>query len=191
MCELRIDTDDDGRMRLAQSIVMWGDRPVYIEQASKALALIRPLDDNELVEVALKDLDLTPVQVGNMVIGNKYLYIQRAPVRKWKQGLNGGNIKKGDMPWDMADRFQLQCTGMLNAIIGKYPSVQDAIRWVLEGRKKAVPISRHWGFGDVDGMARVLYKDKMVGFLEDDGEIIISKKYFFLKEDLLEALNVR
>lgn len=190
MCKLRIDTDDDARMRLSQSIVMYQGKPVYTEQSEKKHTLIRDMYTGETCNVLTDELDLTPVQVGNIAIGKSYMYVQRAPVRKWKQGVNKGNLKFGDMPWELP-AFQLVSKGMANAIMGVYPAVTDAIDNILAGRYNAVPINRHWGFGLVEDIPRLLYKDKVVGFLEDDGEIIISKKYFFLKEDLLGVLNVR
>lgn len=187
MCKMVFESDRDASMRLSGSIVTYEGEPVLVSEVTTNMATITKLGEEDWFTVQTKSLDLTPLPVGNVIVGSSYVSVQRAPVRMWKQGVERGNLNYGDMPWNVRADVRLNSVQMKNAIINSYPSFAEAVDLVLTGRRTAVPFSRHWGVGLIDEVPHLVYKDKPVGVCGKD--ITIFKKFFFFKENLLGVLN--
>jgi hypothetical protein len=189
MCELVFTSDRDAAMRLNGTVVMFEGEPVYVAKAGIRKTAICPLGENDTIDVPTNELDLKPILIGNVQIGGSHMYIQRSPTRRWKQGLHRENIEIGNMPEEIPNkRVDLNKNNVRNAIINNFGDVIENIKKVLDGRNVSSALNRHWAVANIKGIYRLMYKDNLVGFV-DEGEVVISKKYFFLKEDLLEVLN--
>lgn len=190
MCKLIIESDRDAESRLNSSVVSYEGRPVFVVTATAKRCVVTPLgeDEDSYFTVKTTDLDLTPVPVGNVILGNYYVNVQRAPVRRWKQGLDRGSMSYGNMPWRVDTDIRVNSHQVKNAIINSYPTVAEALEMVLDGRRIAVPFSRNYGFGMVDDVPHLLWKDKTIGVF-GKGQIDIFRKFFYLKENLLGVLN--
>ncbi len=140
-----------------------------------------------LLRVKTEDLDLEPLQVGNIQTGGSYLYVQRMPVRRYKQGLCRDNSKRGEMPWETRD-WSLNSEATLACLVDNYPTISDAIERVSGHHCTSVAFSKRWGIGAVKGLPYLFYKDKAVGMVDDE-DVVLYGKYFFLKENLLGVLN--
>lgn len=190
MLEMVYASDRDAAMRLDNTVVNYKGVPVYVLSAKKGRTLICDMDGGRERQVKTENLDITPVKIGNVQIGGRHVYVQRSPIRRWKQGLHRESLIVGRMPFeqDIVPRLNLMSVEVLNAIIGNFGDVKENMSKVIKGQFESCALNRHWAVANVKGVPRLMYKDKMVGFVEGE-EIIISKKWFFLKEDLLEVLN--
>lgn len=192
MCKLVFERDQDAAMRLNGCVVMYAGEPVYVMEAGKKNSLVCDLDEKEQVKVATNDLDLSPVLIGNVQMGNHHIYLQRIPIRRWKQGLHRENLDIGKTLFAKLNipmpRIDVCTKAFKKAIKGEFGKPMDVMRKVMNGDILSGAINRHWAVAKINGVDRLFYKDQLVGFV-DDGEITISKKYFFLKEDLLGVLN--
>lgn len=187
MCKLLFTSNRDVEMRLGSSIVRYEGEPIFIIEGMLEECVACKVGSKESFKVRTEDLDLEPVQIGNVQGDESYMYVQRSPTRRWKQGLDGGSIKRSRMPWRTSD-WRTNHPQTLNAIIGRYASAVEAIEDVMCGRKVAVAFSQRWGVGKVEDIPHLFYKDKKVG-VADEGELVLFPKYFYLKEDLLGVLN--
>ena len=191
MCKLKFRSDRDASMRLTGSIVMYKGKPVHVLEATVKKCLVVLVGKGDELRVNTDDLDLTPVQIGNIQIGAECLYVQRMPIRRWKQGLHRENLRVSSGPSSRripGMHINMTDKDMLNAIINKFGDAQENMAKVLSGQWASAALNRHWSVHNHKGIPRLMYKDKLVGFV-DEGEITITKKFFFLKEDLLGVLN--
>ena len=187
MCKLIFNSDQDAGMRLNGSIVMYKDEPVYILDATRERCIVAGLDGGDKV-VNTSDLDLRPVVIGNVQYNDYHVYIQRTPVRRWKQGLHRENIRVGKSHLALHHNVELRSVNVKNSIMGNFGKPMDNVRKVINGERESSALNRHWAVAKVKGVDQLMYKDNLVGFVSE-GEVVINKKHFFLKEDLLEVLN--
>lgn len=186
MAAIIIDNNHDAEMRLRGSVVTFGGIPVYVSDSSTEHCRVHSLVDGEEQVVDTDKLNLEPVQLGNAVSGDSYVYLQRIPARRWKQGLVADSINCGKMPWEHRG-VELRGQALGNCIVNKYVDPAEAMEEVLSCRKTASPFSRKWGFGTYKGVPYILHKGEKVGVV--DGGITLFKEFAFLKEDLLGVLN--
>ena len=185
MTKLALDTDHDAEMRLNNSVVSYNRQPVLVVASGVRFCNIIHLITKEKELVELKELCLFPVSVGNVQLGNKYYYCERAPKRRYKQGLTGDNLICYEMPWgEQFVSYKGKEVGY--AIINSYPSLDECLA-ITAGESRA--FSKTLGvYRDRDGGTYLMYKDKQIGMFEKD-ELTIFKKYFFCKEFIMEVLN--
>ena len=185
MTKLSLDTNHDAEMRLNNSVVSYNWQPVLVTEAGVRYCNVVNTITREEERVKTQDLCLFPVSVGNVHIGNKYYYCERAPKRRYKQGLTGDNLVCYEMPWgEQFISFKSKEVG--NAIINSFPSLDDCLA-ITAGESRA--FSKTLGiYRDRDGGTYLMYKDKQIGMFEKD-ELTIFKKYFFCKEFIMEVLN--
>lgn len=192
MKKFKFLTDNDAVMRLNNSVVKHNGIPVYITSAAKRNCMCIDLTTGEDIVVPTKDLDLMPVSIGNIQVGNSFIYCQRMPTRRFKQGLSSENLQSKDTPWVVQNvRNILKSKNIADTILNNFDSVSYAIDKVIKDRTHvSVAFSLRWGIGMVKGVPRLFYKGDEVGVF-DNGDIHLFRKYVFLKEDLLDVLNKR
>lgn len=177
--------------RLVGTLIRYEGKPVIVRdvvphKGSFVIEAYYASDEKRFSDV-IENFDLTPVPLGNIVVGNRFGYFTRTPDRRWKQGLTRDSMQGNDMPWEV-DRPGLQSVGLINAIIGKYPTFDNAYRDVEANKAKALPFDRNFGLGrNNQGLILLLHRGLEVGLIDND--IFIDRKFFYLQEDLLRVLN--
>ena len=177
----RFDNDHDVGMRLRKSVIRVGRLPVWVERIEGIPGEwelhVVPLDGGLPFCVMLEenDVDLTPVPLGYVNLGDRVAYVQRIPARKYKQGLNNENF------WGDVD---LRGNDLANCILGKYPTYAKAIETVIR-MQCDVAFSRHWAVAHQGH--RIMYRGRDVGHYKEDGKVELSPGNEHLIECLQEA----
>lgn len=179
---MKYENGADVKMRLEGSVVRYKGQPVYVISTSGDKCKILLLDTDEETLVLYTSLDLSPVPLGFVCTGKAMAYVERRPVRRFKQGLTKDNMFVKDAPWPVA-RISNTDKCLANTISGKYPSIEEAFQDVREGKRIAVPFSREWGVAKYDGDLCIVHRGDIVGYVTDNVVRLLPEKHF-LKESL-------
>ena len=167
-------------------------------------------------DISEMDLKLEPIHLGYINDGNHNAhYLQRKPVRKWKQGLyadyirikahNLDKVRQAILGKHGAVRQLLLSKYFLDMFDGTYPSFYRAYTQVRIFQREAVAFDKHWAFrlirddvvpamrfdqakpkGEV-GLIILEYKGDKVGVCEGE-DIRIFKEFEYLTEPFIEAM---
>lgn len=186
---MRYESIADVKLRLSNSLVRVKDRPVIVMDAHPGgVVSVRDVEDIVL-NVKVKDLELTPVPLGFVNQDGQLLYVMRKPTRRYKQGLTRENIHAIDVFTGKEVGLNLHSVALSDTIRGVYPSVGDCFTAVREGAQKALAFSREWAVALMKDELSILHKGVVVGYVGDKSVMLNPEKYF-LKESLTESLNV-
>lgn len=142
--------------------------------------LLSGVDSNEISVCHLDDINTCPVPLGYTNTSNYgALYLERMPVRRYRQGLRRDNmICKDGIRVDVISWANIDKT-----IRGDYPTLKEAYKSTAStGRSMAW--ARNWA---VDG-AGILYKSNKVGLFKAGLVPVLEKNFTYLKEALEEEL---
>lgn len=186
---MRYESEADVKLRLGNSLVRKGATPVYIkgvESINKVIVYDPIKRETDYAKVS--DLNLTPVPLGYVESAGDVLYVTRKPTRKYKQGLTQENMVAKDVLSGRLVALRIDDKGLSKAILGQYPSIEEAFQQCREG-SGIVPFSREWAVANYKEELCVMHKGGVVGYVGDDN-IMLSPDKYFLKESLMEVLNV-
>lgn len=141
------------------------------------------LNENKLVKLPLKDLDLTPIPLGfiNLEEENTAVYAVRVPIRKyWRQGLGCGNLHYFTFYNYYKEGFP-KPDSLVKTFFNVYPTLDQALSKVKKDR--LIAFHRNWAIGEEDVFCRF----KHVGQINKNGVISLSKKFSYLTPHLEEA----
>ncbi len=180
-----LENQRDASMRLAGTVVRFRGEPFYIRDVDGGDGGLtvrgKFLISGKLVDalkLGVEDWNFIPVPLGyvNLPRGDAR-FESRMPTRKWKQGLAKNHLR----------HTQIDSRSLGKTILGQYPTLGRAKERTLE-REVTTAFARNWALGGGANNIHVLYRDKRVGRMEEDG-IHLSPEYRFLQEDLQE--NIR
>lgn len=170
--------------RLHETVVRWGDKPIYVEAVGAAGAISRLLGSDKMELIPLDDLNLKPVSLGYINYHRVASYVVRVPKRRdWRQGMRHGNIRSiSGLPAQ-----EIPLDKMVDTISGKYPSY----RFCLEGVNRnyqSLAWHRHWAVVKPirPGNLTICYKGEAVGSVIE-GQPMLDEKHQYLKEYLKEC----
>lgn len=192
------DTLHDANMRLSDCVVMQGADPVYINEVrgddQDQVAVYTRLADGVpgTLPLTRANFDITPVRTGYVNLRDTCVYVQRLPVRRWKQGLNRENSQTAplsreehrDIVMDVLNSREMAAT-----ILNEYPAMPEALQAVQEGRSQCSAWHRHFAFArDRDvGLVWLYYRNDKIGWMQD-GEPVLGAQYTYLNEELQGAM---
>jgi len=216
-------TPEDASQQLNNTTVVLDGQPCHIILVRSWLYNIRCsvkdkdntyhwADNLSIEDISRKDLQLEPIKLG--YINNKNAtakYIQRTPIRKWKQGLYAGYIKIKE-PIQTQQRLRNKTTvqglmeddGFLQMFYKTYPTFYRAYTQVNFFKQDSVAFHLHWAFrgeGNNNQIPRAIgqpllpgerritleYKGDVVGEC-DESHIRIFDKFKYLTETFIEAM---
>lgn len=197
---MRYESMRDVELRLKNSVVMCGGRPVIVTNvASIKDVIIQDILNESEASVKIADLDLAPssAPLGYIMKGDKLLMGMRKPVRKYKQGLTTENM----LTWDVAEppTDEQLCRGLPTqiraydkavgkCILGAYGDIGDVFKSVRDGDKRFAPFHRNWAVAMMDDDLSILHRGRLAGFITDTS-VRLLPECFFLQESLSEALG--
>lgn len=211
----KYETVDEIKARLEGTVVMYDNQPVYIQKVSlpdredadekKEIARVYfhelPLNVREDAPaggkairkfLSSKKFDLTPFKMGYMNYKGNAVYVDRTPVRQYKQGLSAGTANMSDVTGMPAQGISfshlIASPSFVDMVHNKYPRFQD-VGDMIDNKTKSVAISRNFAFMiDNDLEALFLYhKSIKCGFsLRGDKALRIPPKFHFLREEMEE-----
>lgn len=136
----------------------------------------------------LEDLRINPVKLGYANEGEIPVYLQRKPIRFWKQGLTPENLSAqfvNNGVWDNYFYPSVLCESIVKTVLNIYPKYMEALESAIRGLPKA--FSRDFAIYPDFPNEALFYKKRKVGEIVE-GKPILSNEYFFLKESLEESI---
>jgi len=135
--------------------------------------------EGEISVVKMSDLNLEPVPLGYINYGPSAYFLLRKPARKWKQGLNTGN-----MGFVGAQGFRdFPPREMRETVLGIYPTFKDSLNLIKTHVK--VAFCREFAITE---NKHILYRERNVGKV--DKLVSLEPRYNYLSEYLEEMINV-
>jgi hypothetical protein len=141
--------------------------------------------------VPLEELDLTPVPLGYMNLGNGANYLTRIPHRSWKQGVRSGSISTFSK---YACNFSVEGVELTNTILGRYPKLEKCFELLVCGEVRARAFTRLFSLGTPGKKGfSLFYKDLWVGRMDPlkSKSVDFNSEYEYLTELLEEALDAK
>jgi len=162
--------------------------PFYVHSTSKSGGRVFCLGVDQVTmeasEIALDDLDLTPVPLGFFNIGGKMVFACRKPMRKdWRQGLSTNSLVLYG-----ADKRDFNLSSLTHTILNKFPSYQEALTYNKKTRNRSMAFSRDFGVSDKTGELLLIYRKYTVGRIIKDVPVLSPDK-FFLEQHLTSAME--
>lgn len=158
----------DASMRLHQTVCLYKGEPVFVqfnEEGSATKVTISYFDESKrrpkTIHYTDPEFTYEPIRLGYMnTKGNTY-FLSRSPVRRQKQGLTYNSISVSPKK---SVFFSFPCLPLMKTIIGDYPTLKQAFKWMDEGKVEGVAVDRDVAFrrNDVD-MYDILFKERTVG----------------------------
>lgn len=179
---------EDAHMRLAGTIVLFNGEPVYVTRVNPDhKVLFCFLSTGKKGEAAWEAdaWDYRPVKTGFVNLGREMFFVERVPVRKWKQGLHRENTAVYP---ERPGIFDIIRTKEFAACIKRdYPSFKDVMRALRNGSADSRAFHPLWGLQKTPlGLVWVCYKKETVGWFEG-GKLKLGDGFQFLKESAEEA----
>lgn len=182
---------EDTNMRLDSSIVRYKGNPYWAQATGNKArinlcSLVKENEGSPIYEIDANDpdLDVSSIEIGycnHKSLGT--VFITRAPYRKQKQGLSSVNTlwtTVGGSNLKSLTATQFFDEGIIDAILGNYPSVKTAVKSLGNsfGDWKAEAISSSFClFADPKGSITVYFEQSKIGKLEEDNSMTGSLGY--------------
>jgi hypothetical protein len=182
------DNHHDAQMRLADCIITFDGRPVYIHHIRDEEDLpvvFSYLDTREEGVVPIDDIRFNrePVHTGYVNYRGQVDYVQRAPCRRWKVGLNFENVQA-------SNPHVINTPEMAKTILNEYPTFTETLDAVRTGRYQACAWTRRFALKREDdvGLVWLYYRNEKAGWVQDDTPVL-GENSQYLAEELQEALG--
>lgn len=186
---MRYESENDVNLRLKSSLVRKGNEPVYVQAVEdKETVVVHNCHTGRKERIEVEKLNLTPVPLGYVITGGDVVYVTRKPTRKYKQGLTNDNSSAKHVLTGRPVAVRMNDEGLAKTIMGEFPSIEEAFQRCREGAD-IIPFSRNWAVANCKDELCVMYKCEVVGYVGDNSVMLSPDKYY-LKESLMEALNV-
>lgn len=167
-----------GNSRLAGTYAKHLGKIVFIENISpRGVATISC--DGKVEDVNCLDIDTSPIKLGFFNGGGSVGYIQRIPVRRYRQGLCQENV-------NITSRVPLTFHRAMSFLGKDFPTFKVAINSLAkEAAQKSIAWSYDWAAcknGDI------MYRGLTVVGTLVEGKVALDKSHSYLQESLEESL---
>lgn len=196
------DTREEAAMRLDGTIIQGPNGPVYVkEMETSSIIHYKELSKRGGVQTTIRTATLDdgfcikPFPLGYVNRGETCYYLQRMPVRKYKQGLHDAAMRivlNGATRQSSRIRASAlyEGPGFYAMYHNNYPSLRDVRILLEEGDCRTQAFGREWALGLLDGKQHSLYyKGNEVGvYVKDSGSFSLHDERKYLQEALMEVL---
>lgn len=204
----KYETMEEVTTRLKDSVVMYDGKPVYITRVSFpepdepedkiSRVFFRELPYNNNKEqrkfLSSKKFELATPRLGYFNSYGQAVFVSRAPVRQYQQGLTKKTASLYDCHGkplrDMDFLGMVKAQGFVDMINGKYPSFQEAGDMIGDMDNSSVALSTSFAFRvdhDLDALL-LLHKGTRCGLaLKGDKALKIPQKFHFLRQEMEEC----
>jgi len=182
----------DAKMRLDDTLIRYKGEPIYVITVDQprvnyilTVSYLRTLIEAK-VSLKDKDIDLSPVPLGNMNHEGNVYFTSRAPHRVWKQGLSRDTFMCKSMVHGYVG-INVNCKALVNTINNEYPSLKESCRMIAEGVMVSCAFSRNFSLID---KRKIVFRSKLViGVLSKDMIYFeLEDKFLYLKEHLQHSM---
>lgn len=179
---------DELVMRLRNSVIMLGKRPVYINQVrdDRSLRAIL-LRTGEAIDIPPEEFDKLNLEVPAMGYVNSpkgAYYVKRNPSRMYKQGITLDNVR---FLGAIQHENPLMTKGFACMLQNVYPTFDEAVRKSSGNPFRSHPTAFHKMFA-VHG-SNLFYKGQAIGNVRPDKTYRLSAGKEYLREIVEEVLN--
>lgn len=162
--------------RLHNSVVCYDGYPVNLQVISEhefSLTPVHPKSPFKPKSINPSDmkLDISTPSLGYFNLGTAAAYIERNPVRRWRQGLCNTNCSVYLLSGETHTRRReeiIQCLyteGFEKMIRGEYPNIPEAIKTLKAKKVNSVALTRNIAISMKDDIINVWYKREKVGYI--------------------------
>jgi len=177
---------DDVRARLHGTIIRWKGLPYCCDVASGDATIgLQDIANGNLigrVESDDIDLDISSINIGYVnIIDPDYkmaVYLKREPLRQFKQGLSIDHLTQKTLRNSVSSvpKQKIMSRGFVDAVIGKFPSVKEAIDLISKKGWYSVAVSRDVALKRENDLLKVYIKDTEVGYMKLGTDRLIVPK---------------
>lgn len=178
--------DRDLSQRLDQTICRYENFPYFIRYAGAGTLHLYYLtkrggDPVRTIDATDQKFDVSSVPLGYFqVTANRVAYATRRPHRMYKQGLSPDSVTMSYLPGSQAMMAGLYCQGMEDMILGKYPDLDRAMRFLRESSQDTeIAISRDTALKWNSNLKLIFvyFKGDEVGWIAPGTNTVIVKSY--------------
>jgi len=192
-----LNSREDIIRRYDQSICMVKGEPVYVrvhpreevvepEHKIRIYKMPSNLDGRGgLFDYRKDEFQAGPIELGYMFLRDRAIYVQRMPVRQNTHGLTHRCcIFTPDVPLGVRE-----FTGgdMVNCILGRHKSLEEALNILRDREAESVPIHRHLAIFRDGNQVLLKYRTRFVGMKYPDRDefyLFESKDRSFIERDI-------
>jgi len=177
--------------RLRETLLVIDGRPQWCTDvlSNGMVCSMDPISGMDFDNVHLEDIDLTPPKMGFVNTETTCRWSCRLPARHYKQGLTEKNtFLEGGL-----SGIGLNSNPMYAMLRGQYPSMLDALDFIVNGEAKSQAFSRSMGLVKQVNGAVVSYRSTKVATIAlgkdpKDFELKFLEEYNFLEDDFEELI---
>jgi len=165
---------DDIQGRLGNTVIRYKDHPYFCVVEHTTLCLYDMHSGSLSVRVEPDDpfIDISSVPLGYVNIDQSdyklAVYLKREGRRQFKQGVELGHLTQtplrngmGQLHWQ-----HLKCKGLVDCILGKYPSFEQAVNNISKRGYHSVALSNNVAIKRENDTLKVFVKTDEVGFIK-------------------------
>lgn len=190
------DRREDAEMRLKGCVVMYNNRPVIIQEISvsrdgriKAHYIVLHTGDAGAATLDNPLWNFKPFRTGYVNYRDKAYFVERTPVRKWKQGLHPDNIHlTPELPGGVALGL-IRSPEFAASLNRDYPPLNACLVMLETKAVTSVAFSPLFCLSTPEiGPPFLEYMGTQVGWVEAR-QLKLGDEFHFLKESLAESLE--
>lgn len=198
---MRYDNERDAASYLGNSIILYDGKPVIVGEVQRVpiqrsfVIQLMPLPKGSPFSTTLDDpkLNMLNIRLGNVTWGDNVYYLERIPIRAYKQGITSNNVNIVGPTGNLRSRDilgELRTTpGFVDMMMGVYPTAAEVKKkLVAAGVRKAIAVSRQFALSynpDLEEFSLV-YKGETVA-RSSDTRFKLPSRYQHLREFLMES----
>lgn len=175
----------DVKARLNNTIIRYKNFPYLAEVNESGVISLRDITTRNLVATVDsddQDLDISSIPLGYVNVLEKGLklavYLRREPLRRFKQGVEIETLSQKPLKdgVSIVPAGVLYSTGLVDAIIGRYPDLDSAISMTTKNGWSSVALSRDVALKYNGGSLNIYIKDSEVGYLKLGTKLAVVPK---------------
>lgn len=175
----------DIRARLGSTVIRYKNKPYYCEVDGEQVVLMDLITRNTVHRKTADDpdLDVSSMDLGYVNIENPRnvaVYVKRLPRRMYKQGIDLSALSYHALTLP-ANRFSvgqdnMWCKGFVDSYEGNFPTFSQAIKFLTDGKRYSVAITRDVALLRDKDTVKVYVKDDEVAWLRLGTKQVIVPK---------------
>jgi hypothetical protein len=165
---------DDIRARLNGTIIRWKGVPYLADVSGDGqIALLDVATGNLIARIESDDdnIDISSINIGYVnIINPDYktaVYLKREPTRQFRQGIAIDHLTQKVLRKDLnsVPRGAIMSTGFVDAVMGRFPSIDGAFDLITKKGWFSVAISRDIAVRREADLLKVYLKESEVGYI--------------------------
>jgi len=190
---------EDANMRLKDSVIRGPDSPLFVHDclSKSTISCSRITERGISDEAEMKKLksfkeDLSAIPLGYVNHDGAAYYLQRMPIRRYKQGINSRNVRAcyegRDILGSDSKISLLRGSGFYHMYNSDYPSFEQALDMIGKGGGAFTAFCRTWAVLKDGVNIGLMYKGRKVGVVEKGDMCSLDASRIYLNESLQENI---